>query len=229
MAFYIGSTKVCPIVRNDGFVGVGVPRELATSAASGLSGKVLTLPKKMWGSYTYTLPSNTVFLGDYALAYAFYKSTGLTSADLSSLKRLGHEGPTQVNIDGNTIGTYYITPQYELYHAFEGCTRLMSVNLSGLEGIYYDPLSEIDLHSLECAFKDCTSLSTLSFNSLKQVGAKDLEENEITGMTNMLQGVTGCTVHFPSNLQSAIGSYEDVANGFGGTNTTVLFDLPATA
>jgi hypothetical protein len=44
----------------------------------------------------------------------------------------------------------------------------------------------------------------------------------------MLPGVTGCTVHFPSNLQSVIGSWADVTEGFGGTNTTVLFDLPAT-
>jgi hypothetical protein len=44
----------------------------------------------------------------------------------------------------------------------------------------------------------------------------------------MLQGVTGCTVHFPSNLQSVIGSWSDVTARFGGTNTTVLFDLTAT-
>ena len=44
----------------------------------------------------------------------------------------------------------------------------------------------------------------------------------------MLRGVTGCTVHFPSNIQSVIGSWASVTGGFGGTNTTVLFDLPAT-
>ena len=44
----------------------------------------------------------------------------------------------------------------------------------------------------------------------------------------MLSGVTGCTVHFPSNLQSVIGSWTSVSAGFSGTNTTVLFDLTAT-
>lgn len=33
------------------------------------------------------------------------------------------------------------------------------------------------------------------------------------------------TVHFPAAIQSTIGSWSDVQNGFGGTNTTVLFDL----
>ena len=36
------------------------------------------------------------------------------------------------------------------------------------------------------------------------------------------------TVHFPANMQSVIGSWSDVVNGFNGTNTTVLFDLPST-
>ena len=46
---------------------------------------------------------------------------------------------------------------------------------------------------------------------------------------SMLRYVVGCTVHFPSNLQSVIGSWSDVTSGFGGTSTTVLFDLPATS
>lgn len=45
----------------------------------------------------------------------------------------------------------------------------------------------------------------------------------------MLFLVEGCTVHFPSNLESVIGEWDDVLAGFGGTNTTVLFDLEATS
>lgn len=45
---------------------------------------------------------------------------------------------------------------------------------------------------------------------------------------DMLMSVDGCTVHFPSNLESVIGTGSEVLGGFSGTNTTVLFDLPAT-
>ena len=45
----------------------------------------------------------------------------------------------------------------------------------------------------------------------------------------MFSVANSATVHFPSNLQSVIGSWSDVISGFGGTNTTVLFDLPATS
>lgn len=45
----------------------------------------------------------------------------------------------------------------------------------------------------------------------------------------MLLGVTGCTVHSPSNLSSTIGNLDACKKGFSGTNTTVLFDLIANA
>lgn len=44
----------------------------------------------------------------------------------------------------------------------------------------------------------------------------------------MFYGKTGCVAHFPANLQSVIGSWSDVTDGFSGTDTTVLFDLPST-
>lgn len=46
---------------------------------------------------------------------------------------------------------------------------------------------------------------------------------------NMLINTTYTTVHFPSNLQSVIGSWLDVIAKFsGGIGCAVLFDLPAT-
>lgn len=42
---------------------------------------------------------------------------------------------------------------------------------------------------------------------------------------NMLQGASGATVHFPVGLDATIGNWSDVLAGFGGTNTTILYDL----
>jgi len=121
-------------------------------------------------SFTFSLPSNATNLGNYALYYAFYGCTGLTSVDFSNL-----------------------------------------TSISGIQALYY-------------AFYGCTSLTTLSFPSLTSTSFG----TNTNQFNNMLNGVSGCTVHFPSNLQSVIGSWSDVTAGFGGTNTTVLFDLPAT-
>lgn len=59
-----------------------------------------------------------------------------------------------------------------------------------------------------------------------------LTSSSFSGYTNqfhdMLKSCYSTWVHFPSNLQSVIGSWSDVTSGFGGTNIYVLFDLPAT-
>lgn len=97
---------------------------------------------------------------------------------------------------------------------FSGCTNLTSVNLSSLAKIgTYNDLSQ--------AFQNCTSLASLSFPNLAYTAT-----NMNGAFPNMLQGVTGCTVHFPAEWQTDMSSWSNVTNGFGGTNTTVLFDLP---
>lgn len=98
-----------------------------------------------------------------------------------------------------------------------GCISLNSVNFAKLENI-------TGSYALRYAFQSCIVLTTLSFPSITST-AFGSNTNQFN---SMLSGVTGCTVHFPSNLQSVIGSWTSVTNGFGGTNTTVLFDLPAT-
>ena len=100
--------------------------------------------------------------------------------------------------------------------AFQGCKNLTSVDLSSLTTI-----SGMGMYR---AFYNCTSLKSLSFPALTSTSFGSYTNQ----FNSMLSGVTGCTVHFPSNLQSVIGSWSDVTAGFGGTNTTVLFDLPAT-
>ena len=104
-----------------------------------------------------------------------------------------------------------------MYYAFYGCTGLTSVDLSSLTTIS-------GVYAMQYAFRSCTGLTNISFPALTSTGFGSYTNQ----FNNMLRGVTGCTVHFPSNLQSVIGSWSDVTNGFGGTNTTVLFDLPAT-
>ena len=130
-----------------------------------------------------------------------------------------------------------------LYQAFNQCTNLANIS--------FPELTTVSTSGLNFAFLSCTSLTSLSFPKLSSISAQSalsrafqsctnltsvsfpaLKSDSFGNFTNqfnyMLQSVTGCTVHFPSNLQSVIGSWADVTAGFGGTNTTVLFDLPAT-
>lgn len=182
-----------------------------------------------------------------ALTYAFYGCTNLTSVDLSSLttaygSTLNHAfyGCSKLtSVDLSSLTT--VGNGSTLSYAFYNCTGLTSVDLSSLteavssSGLSYafvgcTNLTSVDLSSLTTvsssqvlyyAFRQCTSLTSLSFPALttSSFGSYTNQFN------NMLYGVTGCTVHFPASIQSTIGGWSSVKNGFNGTNTTVLFDL----
>ena len=205
---------------------------------------VLQFPSE---SFSFSLPDNVTSIGNYGLYGAFQVCTSLTSVDFSNLTSIsdyglpgafnGCTGLTSVDLSNVTgIGNYGLSSTFNsctsltsvdlsnlqsigdngLLSAFRGCTSLTSVDLSNV--------TSIDNAGLSSAFDSCTSLTSLSFPKLNS--------NSFGGYTNqfyrMLSGVTGCTVHFPSNLESVIGSWSDVTSGFGGTDTVVLFDLLAT-
>ena len=155
---------------------------------------------------------------------AFYGCTGLTSVDLSSLTILSGSsamilafrdctGLTSVDLSSLTT----VSGSQAMYYAFYNCTGLTSVSfpsLTTVEGNY----------AMQGAFYGCTGLTSLSFPTLTSTSFGSYTNQ----FNSMLYGVTGCTVHFPSNLQSVIGSWTSVTSGFNGTNTIVSFDLPAT-
>lgn len=98
-------------------------------------------------------------------------------------------------------------------NAFYGCTSLTSVDLGSLATVSGSS-------ALSGAFRSCSSLTSVSFPALttSSFGSRTNQFN------NMLQGVRGCTVHFPAAIQGKIETMTGYPN-FGGTNTTVLFDL----
>lgn len=131
----------------------------------------------------------------------------------ATLTEINFNNLTTIDIGSQTVPTYY---NGAFSSAFGG-TGLTTVSFPKLETIKM-PKCFID------TFFNCSNLTSVSFPALKS--------NAFGSWTNqfnyMLERTNGVTVHFPSNLQSVIGSWSDVTNGFGGTNTTVLFDLPAT-
>ena len=203
------------------------------------------------GLTSVDLSSLTTISGTYAMQYAFNVCTGLTSVDLSNLTTVSGRdamdsafyscsGLTSVDLSSLTT----VSGDSAMHYAFNGCRGLTSVDLSNLTTLSSNRamnsafsgctgLTSVDLSSLTTvsgnyamisAFRGCTGLTSVSFPSLTSTSFGSYT-NQFNGM---LSGVTGCAVHFPSNLQSVIGSWSDVTAGFGGTNTTVLFDLPAT-
>lgn len=221
--------------------GTGIPREVDADGYYRIPTQVTT----------FALPASATKLWSYALYYAFYDCDSLTSVDLSSLTAVGgvsaagyafyscgslasvdlssletvsgshafeyafHNCTSLTSIDLSSLTTVPTTGDSAFRHAFSGCTSLTSVDLSSLATLK-------STNAFQYAFQGCTSLTSLSFPALT---TDSFGPNYTSQFNNMLYGITGCTVHFPAAIQSTIGSWSSVTSGFGGTNTTVLFDL----
>lgn len=224
--------------------GTGIPREVS---AQGIYQSPTT-------SFTFSLPSNATTIEDHALSYAFYGSTGLTSADLSSIVTVEDDygmgyvfykctSLTNVNLSSlKTIGSH------GLYYAFRGCVLLTSINLSSLvsvssNGLAYafwgntsltnmnfPSLSSITgTNALNGAFTSCTSLKNIYFPALTTTSFGSYV-NQFNNMMNSTGSTTTHTIHFPSNLSSTISGLTGYPL-FGGTSgyVTLAFDLTATS
>ena len=201
------------------------------------------------GITSVDLSSLTTITGYLACSNMFNTCSGITAINLSSLQSINQSyccyamfgGCSNItSVDLSSLQS--ISGSYACYTMFSGCTGLVSVNLSslqsidsstcismvsdcGLTSVVFSSLITISAAGCDSMFQRCYSLTSLSFPALTSTSFGSYSSQ----FNNMLSGVTGCTVHFPSNLQSVIGSWTSVTNGFGGTNTTVLFDLTATS
>ena len=198
-------------------------------------------------NFSFVLPSDAKSIAPYALRYAFYGATGLTSVDMSSLTSIiGNESLTATFQGCNSLQSVNlkslktISGDFTLNNTFNGCTSLSNVDFTSLEKISGAPFSS--------TFKGCTALSSLSFPSLFNLtNANNVFRNVFSGCTSLkniyfpalksssfapynsqfngiVNGLDGCTLHFPAAIQSTIEGMSGYPS-FGGTNTTVLFDL----
>jgi len=195
---------------------------------------------------TLNFSSLSTISGSNIFDHAFV-GTKITSFFMPSLTSISSQRAFQECFSGNTnltsvdfSGLTSITGSNAFEQAFVRCTNLTNVNVKSLETI--SNYSGIGAY----IFGYCSSLTTFKFESLQTVGKGSffamfyqsglqnlyfyaLNPSSFGSYTNqfnfMLGGVSGCTVHFPMAIQSTIGSWSDVTNGFGGTNTTVLFDI----
>lgn len=178
--------------------------------------------------------------------FAFYGCSNLTTVNLHNLKTISgtckdmfYKCTSLTNVDLSSLTT--LSDRYTGYYFFEGCSKLEIVDLS--------KLTNIGFGCFDSAFKDCTKLINVNLDSLSNMGNNALQEcfknckalktlsfpaltsNSFGNYTNqfykMLNGCTDVTIHFPSNLESTISTLQTYPD-FSGTNTILLYDLPAT-
>lgn len=189
-------------------------------------------------------------LEPYALPYVYEGSSSVPqNLDLSSIETINvyslyrtFAGTQVQTVDLSGLKTLPGGSQNELSYCFYNCHSLTSVDLSGLEETGGTSSTQGHFNNTFTG----TAITTLTFTSLHTIGQYSFPQmiNGLTGVViyfpavttfghnrslqNMCGGATNTTVHFPSNVQSAVEALNGYPS-FGGTNTTLLFDLPATA
>lgn len=132
--------------------------------------------------------------GDGSFGNMFYNCTSLTTLSFPKLKE--------------STGTSHM-----FQYMCDGCSSLTSATFPAL-----DTLTQA--YTFRYAFRNCTSLASISFPALTTSSFGSSRSQ----FSDMLGGVTGCTLHFPAAVQANIQAMTGYPN-FGGTNTTVSFDL----
>ena len=195
---------------------IGIPREISSSG-------VYQIPSS---SFTFSLPDNATNLGNYALNYAFYNSSGLTSVNLSNLTTVSGgsamnsafyncTGLTSVDLSSLTT----VSGNSAMNNAFYNCTGLTSVDLSSLTTVSGNSamsnafksctgLTSVDLSNLttvsgnsamNSAFNNCTGLTSANFSNLRQIGSdttKNQDYGQLNGCFNYCNKMT--ELSFPS-------------------------------
>lgn len=153
------------------------------------------------------LRNNSYDIFYYVTSYNFNKLRTVGEQGLRNFCRSAHI----TNLEFQSLAT---VGQRSLYAILQSST---------VETVKFQSLETIGNESLCYAFTYCSNLKDVYFYAIKS--------NSFAGYTNgfnsMLNGTTGVTLHFPINVSSVISALVSYPN-FGGANTTILFDLPAT-
>ena len=200
------------------------------------------------GSINLSSLKNISVSGCYGM---FEQQIGITSVDLSSLEIIDKAnacyGMFKANTSLTSTGLSNLTTISGMNSCngmYYGDTSLTSTGLSNLTTISGD-------YACQDMFRLCTGITSETFSKLDTITGSNamftmFAENgnlrylafpaltlnsfgsNTSQFNSMLYGCRSVVVHFPSNLSALLGSWTSIQNGFGGTNTTILFDLPAT-
>lgn len=177
---------------------------------------------------SFYAPHLETITGQYALSYAYYNS-GIQSVYLPELKEINASGCWNYAFNNCTnISTVYL-PKLEYINGSGALARAFAVPVNSnnsLSSVEFTSLKTLrGVGSLRFLFENRTNLQILYFPALRSDSFGTIK----TQFDNMLAGIDGCTVHFPSNLQSVLSPWTSVQNGFSGTNTTISYDLDPTS
>lgn len=166
----------------------------------------------------------------YGAGIQIAMNTNISRLEMPKLKTIKKGANSKVKASGyqmcggcQNMTSFYMPALEQIgpgYSSSNGCCGSMFSGCTSLIFGSFPSLKNIESGCGTYMFLSDTSLQSLWFYALQTLGSSALD--------SMLSGCTNVTVHFPIALQSTYSSDTRFTGGFGGTNTTVLFDLVQT-
>ena len=202
--------------------------------------------------FTFTLASgvatsaNTDVL-DYTAWLNYFENSGVTAVDFSCLNLAISQNQIFKQFCYQCSGLK--TANFKNITGISGSNVFQrAFQESGVETIDFSELTSISGSSaFAYAFQSTASLESLTFPKLNSItgssafsyafsgsGIKSLyfpalNSSSFGSNTNqfdrMIYNTNGCTIHFPSGLQSTISGLTGASSNFGGSNATIVYDL----
>lgn len=163
---------------------------------------------------TQVLVSKLTTVGSYGLYATFHTCLGLSGTiDFSKVNSIGGNGMENVlsgcsNVTGVNINNLTTLGGRGFQTAFYG---------TGVSSIAFPSLTTTSGGYCFNSFVGNAAIASLWFYVYSSGSNNDFG--------NMLNNASNVVVHFPMNMQTTMSSWSNVASGFSGTNTTVLFDI----
>lgn len=163
-------------------------------------------------------------------AFVNANTPGLTDFALPSLETVSNSLGCNAMLRGqhNLSDTFNSLPKLKTISGYGGMQQFLFIGSGKSNNITSFSFPLLDVITGSSAMADFfgyrTSLQHVYFNAIKTTSFGQQYKNQFN---NLVRGITGCTIHFPSNMEETISGLKGYPN-FGGTSTVLAYDLSAT-
>lgn len=219
-SLYLGSQRVCPAIVAGGGSPEPEPTECVTIRLP--DGKIynedIEIDLYANGSICFDFNKIEVFDNGKINGVFNYKSNPIILKGIENIKSITSGSITNSFLYGSLSQNYGTELHFNNLEALGRNAIIMAFKFNNTTSVFFPKLKNMGSFCLSYSLTDGCNVY---FNAVTT--STFINGDELDGI-----GVSqNKTLHFPSNLSSVIPTLTGYPN-FGGTNTTILYDLPAT-
>lgn len=231
---YLGSQRVCPAVVSGGsepteYFTIKLPDSLKVLNFEGnvFSGQSVSYSGVGFPTivFDFNKLEEVTSSGDLGMPLNSYKGNVIIK-NIESLKVISGNF-LQGFCDDATLASGHGDINFENLEEIGWMCMYNSFGMSGVTSIRFKKLTTIGSEGLYALLQGINSDGSTGVHVYFDAVNSTTFEDEDECLSGIFDGTSDCTLHFPSNVQEYVEELIGYPN-FGGTNTTILYDLEPT-